>query len=95
MLARRISWVTFADPTVFEKLFREANGEYKNSEWELEDRLGAQLLSAFVEEYPNAIVRECTGKVEKCFGNRGSGRLGSMAVSLGNNMNRHPISCVS
>ncbi|HUE00829.1 MAG TPA: hypothetical protein VMR62_14755 [Bryobacteraceae bacterium] len=50
--------ISHADPTVLERRFREANEPYRNIEWELEDLLGAQLLSAFCEEHPNAISRE-------------------------------------
>lgn len=53
-----------ADPTVLERLFREANAPYKNIEWELEDLLGADLLSAFCDEYPNAVSHQsCAGDV--------------------------------
>jgi hypothetical protein len=47
-----------ADPTVLERLFREANTPFKNIEWELEDLLGTELLSAFCDEHPNAISRQ-------------------------------------
>lgn len=47
-----------ADPTVLERMFREANTPYKNIEWELEDLLGTELLSTFCEEYPTAISRQ-------------------------------------
>jgi hypothetical protein len=50
--------VSNADPTILEKRFREANEPYKNIEWELEDLLSVQLLSAFCEVYPNAVSRE-------------------------------------
>ena len=46
------------DPTVLERSFREANTPYKNIEWELEDLLGKELLSAFCEEYPTGIFRQ-------------------------------------
>jgi hypothetical protein len=66
-----------ADPTVLERLFREANAEYKNIEWELEDLLGPQLLSAFCEEHPNAVSRECRGRdvVHRDFTRDGKARL--------------------
>ena len=47
-----------ADPTILEKRFREANEPYKNIEWELEDMLSVQILSAFFEEHPNSVTRE-------------------------------------
>jgi hypothetical protein len=50
--------VSHADPTTLEKRFREANEPYKNVEWELEDLLSMPLLSALLEEYPNAVSRE-------------------------------------
>lgn len=49
---------TNADPTVLERQIREANTPYKDIEWELEDLLGTELLSAFCEEYPTAIARQ-------------------------------------
>jgi hypothetical protein len=66
-----------ADPTVLERLFREANTPYKNIEWELEDLLGTQLLSAFCEEYPNAVSRQSqTGDVvHRDFTRDGKARL--------------------
>jgi len=66
-----------ADPTVLERSFRDANAEFKNIEWELEDLLGSQLLSTFCEEYPNAISRECRAgdTVHRDFTRDGKARL--------------------
>jgi hypothetical protein len=55
----------------------EANEPYKNIEWELEDLLGVDLLSAFCEEHPNAISRECRAAdlVHRDFTRDGKARL--------------------
>jgi hypothetical protein len=47
-----------ADPTVLERLFGGANTPFKNIEWELEDMLGPELLSAFFADYPNAVSHQ-------------------------------------
>ena len=66
-----------ADPIVLERAFREANTAYKNIEWELEDLLGADLLSAFCEECPNAVSRHAsaTDVVHRDFTRDGKARL--------------------
>ena len=69
--------VSHADPRVLERHFHEANAEYRNIDWELEDLLGAQLVSAFCEEYPNAVSRECRAGnvVHRDFTRDGKARL--------------------
>ena len=66
-----------ADPTVLERLFREVNTAYKNIEWELEGLLGADLLSAFGEEYPTGVSRQfqAGGVVHRDFTRDGKARL--------------------
>jgi hypothetical protein len=69
--------VSHADPTILEKRFREANEPYKNIEWEVEDMLSVQLLSAFLEEHPNAVSREARAadKLHRDFTRDGKARL--------------------
>lgn len=69
--------ISNADPTILEKQFREANEPYKNIEWELEDLLSVQLLSAFLEENPNAVSRESRASeiVHRDFTRDGKARL--------------------
>lgn len=76
-LRPKMPMILHADPTVLDRCFREENAPYKNIEWELEDLLDAQLLSAFCEEYPNAISREsrAEGIVHRDFSRDGKARL--------------------
>lgn len=69
--------ISNADPTILEKRFREANEPYKNIEWEIEDLLSVQLLSAFLGEYPNALSRESRAgaTVHRDFTRDGKARL--------------------
>jgi hypothetical protein len=73
----KMPMISHADPTVLERGFREENAPYKNIEWELEDLLGAQLLSAFCQEYPNAVHRQSQAEdaVHRDFTSDGKARL--------------------
>lgn len=76
-LRPRMPMTSHGDPTVLDRLFLEANALYKNIEWELEDLLHEDLLSAFCEQYPNAVSRqsEVAGVVHRDFTRDGKARL--------------------
>lgn len=76
-LRPKMPMVSHADPTILEKRFREANEPYKNIEWEIEDLLSVQLLSAFCEECPGAVYREFQAgdSVHRDFTRDGKARL--------------------
>ncbi|MGC3091675.1 hypothetical protein [Pseudomonas aeruginosa] len=46
------------DPAALQRSFEKQNEAYKSLDWELEDLVGEQLMSLFLEEHPTALLRD-------------------------------------
>lgn len=65
------------DPKTLKKSFEKSNENYKGIDWEVEDLLSEDILSAFSQEYPDAVNRksEINGMIHRKFTRDGKARL--------------------
>lgn len=65
------------DPAALRESFKSENGKYRDIDWELEDLLPEEILKAFLDEHPDAVIRSSVAhdKIHRDWTRDGKARL--------------------